>query len=114
MDIYKYCMIVAIIFLGTTLYYIKRRRIEFNYCILWFSISLTILILSIDRNILTQISNVLGIYYSPSFLFLGGIILNMALTFYITIKISDIKKKLIRNTQEIGMLKGKLNNEKEK
>lgn len=114
MDIYKYCIVVAIIFLVTTLYYIKRRRIEFNYCILWFSISLAVLIISIDKDILTYVASVLGIYYSPSFLFLGGIILNMTLIFYLTVKMSDTNKKLVRITQEVGILKSKLNNEVEK
>ena len=111
MTIYKYCIAIALLFLFITLYYIKQRKMEFGYCILWFSISIFLFVIAASPVLLEYIATFVGIDYGPSFLFLGGTLFNMLIIFYLTIKLSGMKTKVVRLTQEIGIIKSKLNSE---
>lgn len=111
MNIYKYCIAIALLFLFITLYYIKQRKIEFGYSILWFSISIFLFIIAASPMLLEYIASFVGIDYGPSFLFLGGTLFNMLIIFYLTIKLSGMKTKVVRLTQEIGIIKSKLDRE---
>lgn len=111
MNIYKYCIAIALLFLFITLYYIKQRKIEFGYSILWFSISIFLFTIAASPMLLEYIATFVGIEYGPSFLFLGGILFNMLIIFYLTIKLSGMKTKVVRLTQEIGIIKSKLDRE---
>ena len=110
MNIYNSSIIASSGFLVVILYYVKKRKIEFNYSLFWFFISIFMLIIALDRDLLKGGANILGVDYAPSFLFIGGILFNIVVNFYITIKISDMKKKMIKLTQEVGIINNKLNN----
>lgn len=114
MNIYNISIVLSLIFILIILYLIKKRKIEFNYSLFWFSISIIIFVLAINRNLLERISNFFGIDYAPALLFIGGILFNIVINFYITIKISDMKKRMTRLTQEVGILKSKLDHEEQK
>jgi len=111
MTIYKYCIAIALLFLLITLYYIKQRKMEFGYSILWFSISIFLFVIAASPVLLDYIATFVGIDYGPSFLFLGGTLFNMLIIFYLMIKLSGMKIKLVRLTQEIGIIKSKLDRE---
>jgi hypothetical protein len=111
MNIFNISILLAFIFILIILYFIKRRKIEFSYSLFWFSISIVLFVLAIDRDFLESIADFFGVDYAPSLLFIGGILFNIVVNFYITIKISDMKKKMTRLTQEVGILRSKLENE---
>ena len=60
-------------------------------------------------NLLEKIAQALKVYYAPSLLFVAALTFLLAFIFYITIFISDTNKRVVRLTQEIGLLKEKLN-----
>ncbi len=105
MNAYLYCAMLAILFLAVTIHYVKKRKLEFQYCIFWIFISLTLIILSTNKNILEVISKKIGIYYSPALLFVTGIIFSFLLIFHLTLVISDMKKRIVKLTQELAILK---------
>jgi hypothetical protein len=111
MTIYQYCIVIALLFLIITLYYIKQRKIEFGYSIVWFSISVFLFIIAAKPILLEHIANFFGIAYGPSFLFMGGTLFNMLVIFYLTIKLSSTKVKIVRLTQEIGIMKSRIDRE---
>lgn len=108
MRVHYYCIFLASIFLFITIHYVKMRKLDFRYCLLWIGISLVLVILAANKNILEAISRYVGIYYSPAFLFVTGIIFSLILIFYLTLVISAMQKKIVKLTQEVGILKSEL------
>ena len=108
MNAYLYCALLSILFLLVTMYYVKKRKLDFQYCIFWIIISSTLIILSVNKNILEVISRTIGIYYSPALLFVTGIIFSFLLIFHLTLVLSDMKKRVVKLTQELAILKDNL------
>lgn len=108
MTVYQYCIIISLFFLGVTIYSLKKRKMEFSYGLIWLLIGTFLLVIALKPKFLELLAAFFGIAYSPSLLFVWGIIFNLVMTLYLTLKLSEIKKKLIRLTQEIGITKSEL------
>ena len=48
---------------------VRRRRLMERYALLWLLAGITVLVLALWKGLLTKLSNAVGIYYPPSFLF---------------------------------------------
>lgn len=103
---YTYCLVLSILFLIGTLYFVKKRMLDFKYSIFWVSISLTLIIFSLDINLTEDMARKVGISYAPAFLFVTGIIFLLILIFYLNLVISKMQSKITSLTQEIGIIKG--------
>lgn len=108
MSVYFYCSILSVIFLAIIIYFIKNKKLELQYCVFWIILVFTFFLLSINKNIVEYISQLVGIYYPPAFLFVTGIVLCLILIFYVMIIMSDLKKRIVKLTQEISILKNQL------
>lgn len=102
---YTYCLVLSILFLIGTLYFVKKRMLDFKYSIFWISISLTLIIFSLDINLTEDMARKVGISYAPAFLFVTGIIFLLILIFYLNLMISKMQSKITSLTQEIGIIK---------
>lgn len=112
MSVYTFCFILSVLFLFVTMYFIKRRILEFKYSIFWISISIVMLLLSLNKDLVEAMASAVNIQYAPAFLFLIGIIFVLLLIFYFTIVVSNMQRKITRLTQEIGILKSSLKENK--
>ena len=108
MNPYIYCAILSSVFLVVTLYYVKKRKLEFQYCIFWITIDIILIVLSSNKNLVEDLAKLVGINYAPALLFVTGIVFSFLLIFYITIVISDMKRRIVNLTQELGILKSKV------
>jgi len=108
MNVYIYCSMLSAAFLAIIIYYIKTRKLELQYCIFWIALIVLFFLLSINKNIVEYVSKLIGVYYAPAFLFVTGIVVCLVLIFYSMIIISDMKKRIVKLTQEISILKNKL------
>ena len=98
----------SLIFLVIVLDAVRRQLLHEAYALLWLLTTLGMIILSIWTNILNTISNLIGIAYPPATLFLLlliGIILTL---FQYSIVISRQHGRLTRLTQELALLREKL------
>jgi hypothetical protein len=77
---------------------------------LWLTIGISTIIVSLLPNLLDKIAIKLKIAYAPSILFLCGILFSFTLIFSLTLTVSDLKKKLSRLSQEVALLKGEVVN----
>lgn len=102
---YTYCLLLSILFLIGTLYFVKKRMLDFKYSIFWISISLILIIFSLNIGLTESIARKVGISYAPAFLFVTGIIFVLILIFYLNLVISKMQSKITRLTQEIGIIK---------
>jgi hypothetical protein len=106
MDLLK---ILAIVGSGTVLLLvielIRRGRLKERYSLLWLFASGVLLVLSSSRDILKYISNVMGIYYPPSFLFLLAFLFLLLITLHFSVTISGLSEKNKRLAQELALLR---------
>jgi hypothetical protein len=93
---------------------IQMKKLKEEYSLLWISFAIIFLILSIFRPLLELFAGFLGILYAPSALLLVFGLAN----FFILIQFSIVISKLSENnknlTQEIGLLKNRLQNSQER
>jgi hypothetical protein len=106
MDLLK---ILAIVGSGTVLFLvielIRRGRLKERYSLLWLFASAVLLMLSSSRDILKYISNMMGIYYPPSFLFLLAFLFLLLITLHFSVTISGLAEKNKRLAQELALLR---------
>jgi hypothetical protein len=106
MDLLK---ILAIVGSGTVLFLvielIRRGRLKERYSLLWLFASGVLLVLSSSRGILKYISNMMGIYYPPSFLFLLAFLFLLLITLHFSVTISGLAEKNKRLAQELALLR---------
>lgn len=106
---YTYCLVLSVLFLISTFYFVKKRVLDFKYSIFWVSISLILIILSLNVDITEGIARRVGISYAPAFLFVTGIIFILIIIFYLNLVISKMQSKITLLTQEIGIIKSCIN-----
>jgi hypothetical protein len=106
MDVLK---ILAIVGSGTVLLLvvelIRRGRLKERYSLLWLFAGGVLLVLSSSRTILEFISNMVGIYYPPSFLFLLAFLFLLLITLHFSVTISGLSEKNKRLAQELALLR---------
>ena len=104
-----FCLFISLGFLMMTVLFIKKRKLEFGYSVLWTIVCILLIILSVNGNLVSYAASCFGIIYAPAFLFLVGIMLSFMMILYITIIISDLKKKITKLIQVNAILEYKIN-----
>jgi hypothetical protein len=84
---------------------IRRGSLKERYSLLWLFASIVMLVLSMSRALLEHVARVLGIYYSPSFLFLIAFLFLLLITLHFSVVISGLSEKNKRLAQEIALLR---------
>ena len=101
-------VVASAAFLLGILELVRRRRLREEYAILWLFGSAILLVLSLKQNWLHRISNIVGISYPPSFLFLFGMLLIVMILVHFSIVISRLMRMNKKLTQEMALLKSSL------
>ena len=106
MDVLK---ILSIVGSGTVLVLvvelIRRGRLKERYSLLWLFAGGVLLLFSSSRSILDYVSNMVGIYYPPSFLFLLAFLFLLLITLHFSVTISGLSEKNKRLAQELAILR---------
>ena len=84
---------------------IRRGMLKEQYAILWLISAIVLLILSVWRQLLDKIAQLLGIAYAPSLLFLVAFVFLLLIVLHFSVIISNISEKNKRLSQEIAILK---------
>ncbi len=105
MSPYTYCLVLSVLFLAGTLYFVKKRVLDFKYSTFWIFTSLVLIILSLNKGLTEGMARAVSISYAPAFLFVTGIVFIFFLIFYLTLVISKMQSKITLLVQEIGILK---------
>jgi hypothetical protein len=87
---------------------VRKGKLKEKHSLLWFGASLAILVLSVFRGLLDRVARFIGIAYAPAALFLAALGFGFLLFLYFSITISDLVNKTKRLSQEIGLLRQKL------
>ncbi|MCK9478149.1 MAG: DUF2304 domain-containing protein [Firmicutes bacterium] len=108
MTIYSVAIITLSIFIIFSFYAFAKRKLDFRYVMFWLVLSVLLIIVSSNVNLLEKIAHLLNVYYMPSLFFAAALVFVLAFIFYITIFITGITKKIVKLTQEVGLLKRKI------
>lgn len=112
---YKLNLVVIAVSIGFLLYVIRlilKRRLREEYAIIWFSSTFAITLLSFWSDLLDIIAHSLGIQYAPALLFIGAIFTILVYLLHLSIKVSKLQEQTKNLTQEIALLKEKMDAEK--
>jgi len=86
----------SVVLIALLVFFIRKRRLQEEYSILWLIIFSIFLIVSIFGAFLENFSRFLGIQYAPAALFVLMIIGIFLLMLHFSIIISDLKRKINR------------------
>jgi hypothetical protein len=92
---------------------VRKNKLSEKYSLLWILFGGTILLLSVSPVFIERISMLINIKYAPSVLFIFGLLFLIAYSLQITIVVSNQSKRIIRLTQEITLMKEKLDEDHE-
>lgn len=102
-------IITMVMNLIITIILIRKREMRVKYSLVWVFISIFALILAIFPNFFRTISNMLFIYNDANALFMIGIGILYVLSFSFSIMFSRNSFTIKNLTQEIAMLKSRIN-----
>lgn len=84
---------------------IRRGKLREEYALTWFVASLALIGVSLWRDSLEIAARLAGIYYAPSALLLGVIVLGFALAMHYSISLSRLAEQNKRLAQELALLR---------
>lgn len=98
------CLLLFFVF-----YLIYKGKLKEQYAIIWIGLSGVILFFSIFTQMLDKLAQLLGVDYTPSLLFLFACLFILLLLIQQSVVLSGLKDNVKELSQEIGLLKNKLN-----
>ena len=102
-------LIVFCLVFGIYIFYnIFKRRITLQYSLMWFTYCIIMIILLISTPIMENITHFLGFEVTSNMVFFFGFIVLLIISFTLTRFLSIQKEKITTLTQEVGILKRKL------
>lgn len=105
--IYKFAVIISIIFIIFILNLVRNNKLDEKYSILWLFFGLIIFIISLFPEMIVKVAEKFNVFYAPSLLLLFGIIILGIHIVHITIVITKQNKMIVKLTQELAILKEK-------
>ena len=105
---------ITLILLFIVFRLIIKGRLRAEYSIIWILCSVILFTFSIWREGLHKLAAIVGIYYPPALLFLGAILATVVFLLHLSVVSSKFQDQIKDLTQEVGILKKKLEEEKKK
>ena len=105
MDIAWMSFIIIVLFFIIVMESVRRGILETRDSLIWIFTCMVLGVLSLSRDLLAYLANLLGIAYAPSLLFLFGLISTIIMIFDLTRRISKLNNKVTVLTQEFALLK---------
>ena len=98
-------VILAFFYLGAM---VRKNKIEIKYALPWGFMGCVILILDFFTGIIEEMAKISGVGVPINFIFFLGFCFLLALTFTLSVLVSDLSQKTKTLTQKIGILEEKL------
>ena len=107
-------VIIGIILIGYIIKSVMNKNFDMYESIFWIIATIAIIVLAIFPKSLDKISFKLGISYSPSLVFLLGVVFLLFINFKQSRLLNDEKQKTIELAQNVAILKEKIEEMEEK
>ncbi len=92
---------------------IVKGRLREEYSFIWIACTVILVIFSVWRRGLTEISLLLGVYYPPSLIFLVGLFAVILFLVHLSVVISKMQQSIKNLTHEVAFLKKELADRRE-
>ena len=102
-------LIFAVVLFLTIINLLRKKKIPVMYSIIWFFVSLIILLVSIVPNFLTLVASFIGFEAMSSLIIGIMLVLLIFISIVLTIIVSNQKKIIITLIQEVSLLREKSN-----
>ncbi|SDS99288.1 hypothetical protein SAMN05444162_2791 [Paenibacillaceae bacterium GAS479] len=102
-EIYEFGFAVSLLFVGTILYLIRKRKLREQYALLWLVLGTAMMVLSLFPSLLEDMAKTLHVVYAPSLLYFIGLMGVLFLLLHQTIAVSSLTHKLISLTQTTAL-----------
>ncbi len=104
--------LVALLFAGTlmgiVLWLVRRRTLRAEYTPIWMGVSLSILIASLDLDMLRLVAQAIGAWSISSTLFFLGELFLLGICLNYAVRISQAGAKITELAQEVALLRRRL------
>ena len=107
-NVYTISIVLAILFILIVIDLVKKNKLIEKYSILWMIFSVVVLVFAIVPEFTIELADFVGIVYAPALLFLAGILFLLFYVLYLTKVISKQEARIVKLTQEIAILKEKV------
>lgn len=109
MDIKIQLIVVVIITIamGIVVMMIRNKQLELRYALSWFVLGVGILILDCFPDLITELSEIMGIGTPINMLFFFGFCFSLMVIFVLTVVVSKLTVKVKRLAQEIALMENK-------
>lgn len=107
--IYKFAIIFSIGFIVFILNLVKKEKLDEKYSILLIFAGAITLIVSVFPKLIIILANKFNVEYAPSLMFLFAILVLVVHVIHSTSVITNQNKMIVRLTQELGIIKEKIN-----
>lgn len=84
---------------------VRRRKLAPDYGLVWIGASLVLLVLSVRRGLLDTLARLLQVYYPPSVLLLGLVLVSFASSLAFSIALSRHRAEIDRLAEEVALLR---------
>ena len=101
-------VLIGIVLIGYIIKSVINKNFDMYESIFWIIAAVAIIVLAVFPKSLDQISLKLGISYSPSLVFLLGVVFLLFINFKQSRLLNDEKQKTIELAQNIAILKEKI------
>lgn len=103
-----FSILVGVVLLGIIFQLIRKNRLLEQYSLLWIASAVILIVMAVWQDVWVKISNMIGILYPPSTLFLVAIICGMVIALHFSVVISGLKRQNNKLAQEMGLLRGEM------
>ncbi|MDO9069295.1 MAG: DUF2304 domain-containing protein [Deltaproteobacteria bacterium] len=94
--------------LGIVLELVRRRRLAEGYSLLWILTAVALVVLSLWRDLLDILAQMIGIFYPPTALFVVGFGFLILILLQFSLVITRLSAENKQLAQQLGILKWKL------
>lgn len=109
-----FLIISILIFIFHVLNNVKKNKLSIRNSIVWLVMSVAVIICVFQVKNLTELAHLVGIKTLSNLIFFLGFIFLIYVVFDLTRIVSMQNKKIITLTQELGILRKEIENDKEK
>jgi len=103
-----FVVLIVLAFLIYVVSKLRKEQIEFKYALVWLISGLIIMVLAIFPGILAWMGSTIGVGLPVNLVFFLGIILNLIISFALTVTYSNLKNMVYRVTQMTAILDNEL------
>lgn len=109
-----FAIITILLFNAYIIHILRKELIEYQYAIGWMLAGLVMLVIAINPRILIWISATLGIGVPLNLIYFAVIMIGLLFTIQMIISITRMRKSIYELTQELSILKKKIQDEDQK